>query len=121
MAQLDRASDYGSEGCKFESCRARHNKTPLKLSGVLLWIVLGRFELSFGSQKRAEITRSMLFSKIRNTFSIYFAFLSGVRNYLKQATACRIGQSSNFKVSLVSIFPKQGVSGYILITVSASA
>ena len=24
VAQLDRASDYGSEGCKFESCRARH-------------------------------------------------------------------------------------------------
>ena len=24
VAQLDRASDYGSEGCKFESCRVRH-------------------------------------------------------------------------------------------------
>ena len=27
VAQLDRASDYGSEGCKFESCRVRHLKT----------------------------------------------------------------------------------------------
>ena len=26
VAQLDRASDYGSEGCKFESCRVRHKK-----------------------------------------------------------------------------------------------
>ena len=29
VAQLDRASDYGSEGCKFESCRARHLKSLL--------------------------------------------------------------------------------------------
>ena len=29
VAQLDRASDYGSEGCEFESRRARHKKTPL--------------------------------------------------------------------------------------------
>ena len=28
VAQLDRASDYGSEGCKFESCRVRHKKSP---------------------------------------------------------------------------------------------
>ena len=28
VAQLDRASDYGSEGCKFESCRARQKTTP---------------------------------------------------------------------------------------------
>ena len=27
VAHLDRASDYGSEGCKFESCRVRHIKT----------------------------------------------------------------------------------------------
>ena len=25
LAQLDRASDYGSEGCRFESCEARHS------------------------------------------------------------------------------------------------
>lgn len=24
VAQLDRASDFGSEGCRFESCRMRH-------------------------------------------------------------------------------------------------
>ena len=24
LAQLDRASDYGSEGCGFDSCMARH-------------------------------------------------------------------------------------------------
>ncbi len=28
VAQLDRAFDYGSKGCKFESCRVRHFKTP---------------------------------------------------------------------------------------------
>ena len=46
VAQLDRASDYGSEGCEFESRRAHHlnhlhrwffiflnKKTPLKNQG----------------------------------------------------------------------------------------
>ncbi len=28
VAQLDRASDYGSEGCEFESRRARHLEKP---------------------------------------------------------------------------------------------
>ena len=28
VAQLDRASDYGSEGCEFESRRARHKLPP---------------------------------------------------------------------------------------------
>src|SRR5882762_3259069 len=27
VAQLDRASDFGSEGCRFKSCRTRHSKT----------------------------------------------------------------------------------------------
>ena len=27
VAQLDRASDYGSEGCRFNSCRMRHTYT----------------------------------------------------------------------------------------------
>jgi hypothetical protein len=25
VAQLDRASDFGSEGCRFESCQVRHS------------------------------------------------------------------------------------------------
>src|SRR5882762_3134831 len=32
VAQLDRASDFGSEGCRFESCPTRHSKA----SNVLL-------------------------------------------------------------------------------------
>ena len=34
VAQLDRASDYGSEGCEFESRRAHHIKHPSR--GVFL-------------------------------------------------------------------------------------
>ena len=36
VAQLDRASDYGSEGCKFESCRVRH----LTLTKVRVFLYL---------------------------------------------------------------------------------
>ena len=32
VAQLDRASDYGSEGRGFESSRARHQKTPWEIA-----------------------------------------------------------------------------------------
>src|SRR5687767_6608462 len=50
VAQLDRASDYGSEGYKFESCRVRHwgcgtyacegsgRKTCLATSWPLFWL-----------------------------------------------------------------------------------
>ena len=31
MAQPDRASDFESEGCKFESCRAHHKEEYIKL------------------------------------------------------------------------------------------
>src|SRR3546814_904677 len=34
VAQLDRASDYGSEGWEFESSRARHNPLKIKKSTV---------------------------------------------------------------------------------------
>ena|SRR5258708_3713362 len=34
VAQLDRASDFGSEGCRFKSCRTRHSIYPTK-SGIL--------------------------------------------------------------------------------------
>ena len=34
VAQLDRASDYGSEGCEFESRRAHHKNTS---KGVFLY------------------------------------------------------------------------------------
>lgn len=33
LAQLNRASDYGSEGCRFESCRARQTPSSLRSSG----------------------------------------------------------------------------------------
>jgi hypothetical protein len=33
VAQLDRASDYGSEGCRFNSCQARHFGRLKKVNG----------------------------------------------------------------------------------------
>jgi hypothetical protein len=34
VAQLDRASDFGSEGCRFKSCRMHHSTTRRKLVEV---------------------------------------------------------------------------------------
>ena len=33
LAQLNRASDYGSEGCRFESCRSHFQKLNIKMFG----------------------------------------------------------------------------------------
>ncbi len=41
VAQLDRASDYGSEGCEFEPRRVRHKKS-LPCGGFFLWLVHGK-------------------------------------------------------------------------------
>ncbi len=35
VAQLNRASDYGSEGYRFESCRDHKKKPPTKVGGFL--------------------------------------------------------------------------------------
>ena len=35
IAQLDRAFDYGSKGCGFDSCRARHHRDVAQLGSAL--------------------------------------------------------------------------------------
>ena len=38
VAQLNRASDYGSEGCRFESCRS-HSKEDITSRNVLFFVI----------------------------------------------------------------------------------
>ena len=38
VAQLNRASDYGSEGCRFESCRS-HSKEDITSCNVLFFVI----------------------------------------------------------------------------------
>ena len=40
VAQLDRASDYGSEGCGFELCQARHKRAVASAAAFLIREVL---------------------------------------------------------------------------------
>ena len=39
VAQLDRASDYGSEGCEFEPRRVHHIKPPIPPSEVSFYVI----------------------------------------------------------------------------------
>lgn len=55
----DRASDYGSEGCRFESCRVHTGKRPPERSGGLLRYVMT------GSGNPASQTLSLRRMKIR--------------------------------------------------------
>ena len=61
VAQLDRASDYGSEGCEFESRRARQLKKPPHKVAFLIGMPEGN-EItevsSTTSERRAEERRS---------------------------------------------------------------
>ncbi len=59
LAQLNRASDYGSEGCRFESCRS-HEGTSLE---VPLNFVFLRFEKENYLRKRALYSSCLLESK----------------------------------------------------------
>ena len=49
VAQLDRASDYGSEGCEFEPRRVRHKK-PRFVTGFLLFKFGVRTKVRSGSK-----------------------------------------------------------------------
>ena len=44
VAQLDRASDFESEGCRFESCRAHHKGKKMKIIKPF-GLSIGKFEL----------------------------------------------------------------------------
>ena len=42
VAQLNRASDYGSEGCRFESCRSHKFKESFTLRKALFFCIYAK-------------------------------------------------------------------------------
>ena len=58
VAQLNSASDYGSEGCRFESCRGHLKRKPcIKMQGFVFW---ERRKIFF--RKRTKMTKPQHFS-----------------------------------------------------------
>src|ERR1035438_5479052 len=55
VAQLDRASDFGSEGCRFKSCRMRHI-----LLGFYASLLSEKLRSSIKSSNRDVLKRSVL-------------------------------------------------------------
>ena len=57
VAQLNRASDYGSEGCRFESCRS-HDKEDITSCDVLFFL-LYTYKILWYTPKIARIPQSV--------------------------------------------------------------
>ena len=86
VAQLDRASDFESEGCRFESCRAHHKGKKMKIIKPF-GPSIGKFEL-----KKTTIAKTNNYCDfIKNNFILIifviilcFCFKSELKKLIKK-------------------------------------
>ena len=80
VAQLDRASDYGSEGCKFESCRVRHLKTAERQ--FFLYPLDWQFHhlFNYGSTPCFKVVHCFT-QKNSSPLKAYFVYFSGFKAF----------------------------------------
>ena len=89
VAQLDRASDFGSEGCRFKSCRMHHFKSHLESTGW--WVPRaiktaqnGDFPQTNPRQKPTFVSNRLI-QDVRLVFEMRFK-LSDVDEAMKRRT-----------------------------------
>lgn len=69
MAQLDSASDYESEGYRFESCQGHNFKKQLTHYELVAFLIIGIVlfrKVIYNGNKTCKPTLLLIFQKIRN-------------------------------------------------------
>ena len=72
VAQLNRASDYGSEGCRFESCRSHQVLLNYPLKRMLCYLTFSFFVYKY---PLLQTTNKQVFGSVEKYWGCFFCFI----------------------------------------------